>query len=388
MTFGGDVIRSDDAEADGSSAGVAEGVRAAARCRLPGGERPRRTMKAIVQDRYGPPDVLRFAEIEPPSVGPDEVLVRVRAASVHPDVWHVLHGVPYVLRLMGAGLRRPSQPVPGIDVAGVVEAAGAAVTRFGPGDEVFGETVKGFQWRNGGAFAEYVAAPASALARKPGNLGFEQAAAVPTSGLIAWSALHRQARVKAGEHVLVNGAGGGVGTFVVQLAKAAGTCVTAVDAAGKLAALTALGADRVIDYATVDFTRGSERYDVIVDIPGNHSFADCRRVLAHDGTYVLIGHDGYGTTAGRRLGSLPRVLPLVAQAPFRRQLPPVDFSTPDKAAVLDELARRLEAGELQPVIERTYPLSEAAEAIRHLETGRVTGKIVLVSLVDAASRPG
>ena len=334
-------------------------------------------MRAIIQDRYGPPEVLRLVDIEPPSVGPDEVLVRVRAASVHPDVWHVLHGVPYVLRLMGAGLHRPSQPVPGIDAAGVVDAVGEAVTRFAPGDEVFGETIKGFQWRNGGAFAEYVAAPESTLARKPSGLSFEQAAAVPTSGIIAWSAVHQQGRVKRGDHVLVNGAGGGVGTFVVQLAKAAGAHVTAVDAATKLAALAAIGADRVIDYASDDFTRGSERYDLIVDIPGNHPFAECRHVLTHDGTYVLIGHDGYGTTAGRWLGSLPRVLPLVAMAPFRHQLPHLDFSTPDKAAVLAELARRLETGELSPVIERTYPLSEAADAIRHLQTGRVTGKVVL-----------
>jgi NADPH:quinone reductase-like Zn-dependent oxidoreductase len=334
-------------------------------------------MKAIIQDRYGPPEVLRLADVDPPSARPDEVLVRVHAASLHPDVWHVLHGRPYVLRLMGAGLRRPSQPVPGIDMAGVVEAVGAAVTRFAPGDEVFGETIKGFQWRNGGAFAEYVAAPERTLAHKPSGLRFAQAAAVPTSGLIAWSALHRQGRARAGDDVLVNGAGGGVGTFAVQLAKAAGAHVTAVDAAGKLAALTARGADRVIDYATEDFTRGTKRYDLIVDIPGNHSFAECRRVLTGEGTYVLIGHDGYGATAGRWLGSLPRVLPLVAQAPFRRQLPPVDVSTPDKGAVLAELAHRLEAGELRPVIERTYPLGEAADAIRHLQTGRVTGKVVL-----------
>jgi NADPH:quinone reductase-like Zn-dependent oxidoreductase len=183
--------------------------------------------------------------------------------------------------------------------------------------------------------------------------------------------------VKPGDHVLVNGAGGGVGTFVVQLAKAAGARVTAVDDASKLDALTAIGADRVIDYATEDFTLGAERYDLIVDIPGNHSFAQCRRALARDGTYVLIGHDGYGATAGRWLGSLLRVLPLVAMAPFRRQLPPVDFSTPDKSKALGALAGLLEANELTPVIDRTYPLSEAAEAVRYLQTGRVTGKVVL-----------
>ena len=334
-------------------------------------------MKALVQDRYGSPDVLRLAEIDPPAVGPGEVLVRVRAASVHPDIWHVLHGVPYILRLMGAGLRRPAHPVPGTDMAGTVEAVGEAVTRFRPGDEVFGETVKGYQWRNGGAFAEYVAAPVSALEHKPSSLGFEAAAAVPTSGLIAWSGLHLQGHVEAGDHVLVNGAAGGVGTFVVQLAKAAGARVTAVDRANKLDALTAIGADRVIDYATHDFTLGRERYDLIVDIPGNHSFAECRRVLAPDGTYVLIGHDGYGATAGRWLGSLPRILPLVAMAPIRRQLPSADFSMPDKAETLGGLARLIEADELNPVIDRTYPLSEGADAVRYLQTGRVTGKVVL-----------
>ena len=334
-------------------------------------------MKAIVQDRYGSPEVLRLAEIDPPSVRPDDVLVRVRAASVHPDVWHVLYGVPYVLRLMGAGLRRPAHPIPGIDAAGIVEAVGEAVTRFGPGDEVFGETVKGFQWRNGGAFAEYVAAPETALEPKPSGLDFEQAAAVPTSGLIAWSALHQQGRIESGDHVLVNGAGGGVGTFVVQLAKAAGARVTAVDATSKHDALTAIGADRLIDYTTDDYTRGSEHYDLIVDIDRYQSGSECRRVLARDGTYVIVGHDGYGATAGRWLGSLPRVLPLVAMAPFRRQLPPVDFSTPDKAVALAALARVLETAHLRPVIERTYPLSEAAEAISYLQTGRITGKIVL-----------
>jgi NADPH:quinone reductase-like Zn-dependent oxidoreductase len=334
-------------------------------------------MKAIVQDRYGPPEVLRLAEVDPPSPGPDEVLVRVRAASVHPDVWHVLHGVPYVLRLMGAGVRRPAQPVPGIDMAGTVEAVGEAVSRFRPGDEVFGETVKGFQWRNGGAFAELVAAPASALAHKPGGIGFEAAAAVPTSGLIAWSGLHREGRVEPGDHVLVNGAGGGVGTFAVQLAKAAGARVTAVDAAGKLEALTAIGADRAIDFATEDFTRGSERYDVIFDVPGNHSFAACRRVLAPDGTYVLIGHAGYGASSGRWLGGLPSVLALVATSPFRRQLPPLDFSLPDKAEALGGLARLIETGQLIPVVDRTYPLSEGAEAIRYLQSGAATGKVVL-----------
>src|SRR5680860_1243746 len=188
-------------------------------------------MRAVVQDRYGSADVLQVRDVDTPVVGDDEVLVRVRAASVHPDVWHVVSGRPYVLRLMGSGLRRPRNRVPGTDVAGQVEVVGRNVTRLRPGDEVFGETVSGYQWHNGGAFAEYVAVPERALAPKPRNVSFEQAAAVPTSGL----------------HALVNGAGGGVGAFAVQLAKAVGATVTGVDAAGKLDLLRSLGADHVID---------------------------------------------------------------------------------------------------------------------------------------------
>lgn len=251
-------------------------------------------MKAIVQERYGSPDVLELREIDEPAVKDDEVLVRVRATSLHPDVWHVLHGRPYVLRIMGAGLRRPKNPVPGTDLAGRVEAVGTAATRFRPGDEVFGESAKGHQWHNAGAYAEYAAVPEDVLEPKPANLTFEQAAAVPTSGSIAYQGVRLQGRVQAGQRVLINGAGGGVGSFAVQLAKAFGAEVTGVDRGRKLDVIRSIGADHVIDHTREDFTRTGERYDVIVDIPGNRTIADCRRALTPKGAYVLIGHEGFG----------------------------------------------------------------------------------------------
>jgi NADPH:quinone reductase-like Zn-dependent oxidoreductase len=309
-------------------------------------------------------------------VGDDEVLVRVRAASVHPDVWHVVNGRPYVLRLMGSGLRKPRNCVPGTDVAGQVELVGHNVTRFRPGDDVFGETVTGYQWHNGGAFAEYVSVPQAALALTPSNITLEQAAAVPTSGLIALHNL-QQGRLRPGQRVLVNGAGGGVGAFAVQLAKAEGATVTGVDAAAKLDRIRALGADHVIDYAQVDFTRAEQRYDLVFDVVGNRPFRDCRRALTPDGSYVLIGHDGFGETAGRWLGSLPRLLKLVAMAPFLRQLPPINFSLPAKEHSMAALRGHLEAGELTPIVDRTFALHEVAEALRYLQSGQAFGKIII-----------
>ena len=339
-----------------------------------------------MQDSYGPTDLLEVRDVQAPVVGDDEVLVRVRAASVHPDVWHVVSGRPYVLRLMGSGLRRPKNRVPGTDMAGQVEAVGRTVTRWRPGDEVFGETVTGYQWHNGGAFAEYVSVPQDALARKPANITFEQAAAVPTSGLIALHNL-RQGRLKPGQRVLVNGAGGGVGAFAVQLAKANGATVTGVDAAGKLDLVRSLGADRVIDYAQQDytqqdytqqdFTRSDQRYELIFDVVGNRPFRQCRRALTGDGAYVLIGHDGFGASAGRWLGSLPRVLGLVALSPFIRQLPAINFSLPDKLDSMAVLKGHLEAGELTPIVDRTFSLTEVPEALRYLQTGQARGKIVI-----------
>jgi NADPH:quinone reductase-like Zn-dependent oxidoreductase len=335
-------------------------------------------MKAIVQDKYGSPDyVLHLREIDKPLVGDDEVLVRVRAASVHPDVWHVLTGLPYVLRMMGAGLRRPKNPVPGTDAAGVVESVGKNVTRFQPGDEIFGETIRGHQWTNGGAYAEYATAPECALALKPANVTFEQAAAVPTSAIIALPALRGQGKIQAGRKVLVNGAGGGVGAVAVQLAKAFGADVTGVDSTAKLDMVRSIGADQVIDYTQEDFTRRAERYDLIFDIPGNHSLSDCRRALTPGGTYVLIGHDNYGNGMRRWVGLLPRMFKLMAMSPFVSQLPDIRFSMPDKKESMALLKELLEAGTLTPVIDRTYPLSEVPEAICYLQGGRARGRIII-----------
>ncbi len=335
-------------------------------------------MKAIVQGKYGSPDeVLQLREINKPVAGDDEVLVRVRAASVHPDVWHVLTGLPYVLRLMGAGLCKPKNPVPGTDVAGIVESVGKDVTRFQPGDQVFGETIRGYQWTNGGAYAEYATAPEYALALKPANVTFEQAAAVPTSALIALPALRGEGKIQAGQKILVNGAGGGVGAVAVQLARAFGAHVTGVDSTEKLDMIQALGADHVIDYTRDDFTRRDERYDLIFDIPGNHPLSDCRRALTPEGTYVLIGHDNYGDGMRRWVGLLPRMFKLMAMSPFISQLPNVRLSMPDKKESMVLLKEFLEAGKLTPVIDRTYPLNEVPEAMRYLQGGRARGKIII-----------
>ncbi len=334
-------------------------------------------MKAIVQEKYGTPDALELREIDKPVVKDDEVLIRVHAASVHPDVWHVVRGLPYVLRLMGAGLFKPKNSIPGTDVAGHIEAVGKDVTRFQPDDEVFGETIKGYQWTNGGAYAEYVCVPEDSLALKPPNITFEQAAAIPTSGLITLQNLPNEGRLQPGQSVLVNGAGGGVGAFAVQLAKAYGAEVTGVDSTMKLEMVRSLGADRVIDYTKEDFTQGNERYDLIFDIPGNHPFSACRRVLTPNGKYVLIGHDRFGQGAGRWLGSIPRVLKLAVLSPFVSQIPIPNFSMSDKKSQMVILKELLEDGKITPVIDRTYPLAEVPEAIRYLEEGQAQGKVVI-----------
>ena len=345
-------------------------------------------MKAIVQENYGSPlDVLNLKDIDKPVLKDDEVRVRVRAASVHPDVWHLVRGLPYVLRIMGAGLLRPKNSVPGTDVAGHVETVGKNVTRFQQGDEVFGETIRGYQWTNGGAYAEYVSVPEDLLALKPANITFEQAAAVPTSGLIALHNLPNEGRLHPDQSVLVNGAGGGVGTIAVQLAKAYGANVTGVEDTAKLEMVRSIGADQVIDYTKEDFTQSGERYDLIFDIPGNHSFSACRRVLAPDGKYVLIGHDRFGQGAGRWLGSIPRVLKLVALSPFVTQLPTPNFSMPNKKDSMAVLREFLEAGKLTPVIERRYLLEEVPEAIRYLEEGHARGKLV-IAVRDAEGSAG
>ncbi len=334
-------------------------------------------MRAIVQDGYGGVDQLSLAEIARPEPAEDEVLIRVRAASVHPDVWHVVTGRPTVLRLMGAGVRRPKDRVPGTDLAGVVESVGASVTRFRPGDEVFGETIRGIQWRNGGAFAEYATAPEEGVALKPSGTSFEEAAAVPTAGLIA---LHNlpQHRVQPGDRVLVNGAAGGVGAIAVQLAKAYGAHVTGVDHSRKLELVRSLGADRVIDYTRDDYTRGGERWDLIFDVPGNHSFAETRPALESGGAYVLIGHDAYGAAGHHWVGSIPLMLGLMVRSavvPELRGGP--SFTPPDKHESMTTLTGLLETGELKIVVDRTFPLSQTSEALQYLASGQPVGRVVI-----------
>jgi NADPH:quinone reductase-like Zn-dependent oxidoreductase len=337
-------------------------------------------VRAIVQDRYGAIDALRLRQVERPTPAEDEVLIRVRAASVHPDVWHVVAGRPWALRLMGSGVRRPRDRVPGTDVAGIVESVGAAVTRFRAGDEVFGETIRGVQWRNGGAFAEYATAPEAGVAPKPPTVGFEEAAAVPTAGLIALNNLP-QRRVPPGHRVLVNGAAGGVGAIALQLAKAYGAHVTGVDHARKLALVTSLGADEVIDFATDDYTQGDRRWDLIFDVPGNHSFDRNRTALAPGGAYVLIAHDAFGATGHRMLGSIPRVLGLVLRSAVVPELRGGSFRSPDKRELMTTLERLLQDGRLRIVVDRTFPLEEAAAALGYLVSGQPVGRVVIT--VDA-----
>ena len=333
-------------------------------------------MRAILQDGYGTVDDLWLGEVPRPTPAPDEVLVRVRAASVHPDVWHVVTGRPTVLRLMGSGVRSPRQRVPGTDVAGVVEEVGSAVTRFRAGDEVFGETVRGLQWVNGGAYAEYATAPEEALANKPSGLGFEEAATIPTAGLIALNHLP-QSRVQPGDRVLVNGAAGGVGMIALQLAKAYGAEVTGVDRADKLELVRSLGADRVIDHTVEDFTRGGERWDLIYDVPGNHSFREIRRALHPHGHYVLIGHDAFGAIGHRWLGSMPRLLGLVARSAVTPQLRGGSFASPDKRELLTTLSQLVESGRLRIPVDRAFPLEQTREALLHLMSGRAVGRVVI-----------
>jgi NADPH:quinone reductase-like Zn-dependent oxidoreductase len=333
------------------------------------------SMRALIQHGYGAVDALSLGEIARPEPAEDEVLIRVRAASVHPDVWHVVAGQPAVLRLMGSGVRHPKNRVPGTDAAGVVESVGAAVTRFRPGDEVFGEIIRGIQWRNGGAFAEYATAPDESVALKPRGVSFEEAAAVQTAGLIA---LHNlpQHRVQPGDRVLVNGAAGGVGAVAVQLAKAYGTHVTGVDHPRKLELVRSLGADRVIDYTREDYTRGGERWDLIFDVPGNHSFDETRRALAPRGAYVLIGHDAFGAIGHHWLGSIPRMLGLMVRSAVVPELRGGSFASPDKRQSMTTLTRLLETGKLRMAIDRTFPLSQTPAALQlpRLRPGRGAGR--------------
>jgi NADPH:quinone reductase-like Zn-dependent oxidoreductase len=322
-------------------------------------------MKAVVQDTYGPPEVLELREIDKPVVRDDEVLVQVRAAGVDPGVWHLMTGLPYLVRIMGYGLRKPKVGIRGQDVAGRVEAVGTNVTWFHPGEEVFGI--------GDGSFAEYVCARPDKLAPKPANLTFEQAAAVPISALTALQALRDRGKVQPGQTVLIIGAAGGVGSFAVQLAKAFGAEVTGVCSTTKVDLVRSIGADEVIDYTREDFTDGARRWDLIVDTAGRRSLSQLRRALTPRGTLVIVGGEG----GGRWLGGFDRLIlraPILSLFARQRLRSLVSKERREDLLVLKEL---IEAGKVTPVIDRTYPLGEAPEAIRHLEAGHARGKVVI-----------
>ena len=322
-------------------------------------------MKAIAYEEYGSADVLKLKDVRKPEVEADRVLVRVRAASANPYDWHFMRGVPYIARLMATGLRKPKHSLLGSDVAGEVEAVGDAVTRFRPGDEVFG-------FVGSGGFAEYVSAPEKLLALKPANLSFQQAATVPLAAVTALQGLRDAGEIKSEQKVLIVGASGGVGTFAVQIAKWYGADVTGVCSTRNLEMVRSIGADHVIDYTREDFTRTGQRYDLIFQLAGTTSPAACRRALTPQGRLVLSS----GDSPGRIIGPVGRILKAVLLSPFVGQTlrPLVAKSSIDDLQFLRE---QIEAGKITPVIDRTYPLSESADAIRYLETGHARGKVVI-----------
>ena len=333
---------------------------------------PQQRMQAIVRHEYGSADVLRVEEIDRPTISADEVLIRVHAAGMDRGTWHLMAGMPYLFRLMGPGLRKPKNPVLGLDVAGTVVAVGSDVTRFKVGDEVFGISR--------GSFAEYAAAREDKLARKPANLTFEQAAVVAISGLTALQSLLDVGRLQAGQHVLIVGASGGVGSYAVQIAKASGAEVTGVCSTAKVDLVRSLGADHVIDYTRDDFAAGPQRYDLILDIGGNSPLPRLRRALAPSGTLVLVG----GEDGDRWTGGMGRQLRAVALSPFVRQR--LTMKTPrEHYADLERLAQLIETGQLTPTIDKTYPLDKAPEAMRHLQAGQARGKIAIA--VTQPNRP-
>ncbi|WP_446209852.1 NAD(P)-dependent alcohol dehydrogenase [Micromonospora sp. IBSANI012] len=322
-------------------------------------------MKAIVQDRYGSADVWELRDIDPPRVGDDDVLVRVHAAGVDPGVWHLMTGLPYPVRL-GYGLRRPRHRVPGMDLAGVVEAVGRHVTRFAPGDEVYGT--------GAGSYAEYALAPQHKLARKPAALTFAEAAAIPVSGQTALTAVRDAATVRPDQRVLVIGAGGGVGSYAVQLATAAGAHVTGVCGPTKPDLVTSLGAIDVIDHTREDITDRGVTYDVIVDTAGNRTLTHLRRALTPTGTLVLVGGEA---ATGKLLQGFDRQLRALLLSPLvgQRLVPLVAKESSEN---LDALTALVDAGRLRPVLDRSWPLAEAADAIRHLRGGHARGKNVVL----------
>jgi NADPH:quinone reductase-like Zn-dependent oxidoreductase len=320
-------------------------------------------MKAIVQDGYGSPaDVLKLQEIDKPAIKDDGVLVRIRATSLHIGDWHAFRGMPYIMR-PGYGLRRPRLRVPGTDIAGTVEAIGKDVTNFQPGDDVFG-------WCKG-AFAEYASTGEARLVSKPVNLSFEQAAAVPTSALTALQAIRDHGKVQPGHKVLITGASGGVGSFAVQIARALGAEVTAVCSTRNVDMVRSLGAAHVVDYTQEDFTTSEQRYDLILDNVGSHSLSDTRRALGPGGKLLANGSPVEGWTGG-----LDHVIKTLVVSLFVRKQGRPFVSLPNNEGLAD-LKELSEAGKVAPVIDRTYPLAETAEAIAHVGEGHAQGKTVI-----------
>jgi NADPH:quinone reductase-like Zn-dependent oxidoreductase len=319
-------------------------------------------MKAIVCHDYGPPDVLRYEEVEKPAPGENEVLIKVRAAAGNPLDWKIMKGRPYALRIM-FGLRKPRITRPGVDVAGEVEAVGRNVTQFKAGDAVFGSCR--------GAFAEYVCAPETSLAMKPDNVTFEQAAAVPVAAYTALQGLRDKGRIQAGQKVLINGAAGGVGTFAVQIAKWSGAEVTGVCSTRNVEMVRSIGADHVIDYTREDFTQSGQRYDLLFDCIGNHPLSAIRRVLKPGGVCVMAGSpDKAGTILARAVAAL--VLSRLTSEKF------VMFVARRSKEDLNLMCELMQAGKVTPVIDRSYRLSEGAEAMRYLAAGHARGKVVII----------
>ncbi|MFC3853043.1 NAD(P)-dependent alcohol dehydrogenase [Salinispirillum marinum] len=337
-------------------------------------------MKAIIQTGYGPVErVWQQRDMPQPKPKANEVLVRVKATSVHADVWHVAMGLPKVLRIMGNGVFKPRQPIPGIDVAGDVVAVGESVTQFNVGDAVFGESHKGMQWKTGGAFAEYVAAPASSLVHKPEPLSYEQAAAIATPGIIAWQNLHAGALLENAQRVLVNGAAGALGSLVVQMAKAYGAHVTAVDRRATFAYLTELGADDCVDFERENImSRSPSAFDLVVDVASTLPIPECQHLMAEQGQFVLIGHDHFGKQGGRWLGSIPAMFKPMLDKRFKKHLPKGGPSSLSKHECLNALRALAVEGKLSVRIVERYPLSEAVTAMQQLQTGAAVGRIVLM----------